>query len=49
MTREEATNLALSKIDNTKYYYEFLEDIKYDSDKKYVSKLKEKEKEMNNK
>ena len=41
--------LIQSKYDNNKYYYEFLEDIKYASDKKYVSKLKEIVKEMNNK
>ena len=46
---EDYKRLIQSKYDNNKYYYEFLEDIKYASDKKYVSKLKEIVKEMNNK
>ena len=45
---EDYKRLIQSKYDNNKYYYEFLEDIKYASDKKYVSKLKEIVKEMNN-
>ena len=30
-----------SKYDNSKYYYMFLEDIKYAKDKEYINKLKE--------
>ena len=38
---EAHKNLIQSKYDNSKYYYMFLEDIKYAKDKEYINKLKE--------
>ena len=38
---EAYKKLIQKKYDNSKYYYMFLEDIKYAKDKDYISKLKE--------
>ena len=38
---EAYKKLIQRKYDNSKYYYMFLEDIKYAKDKKYINKLKE--------
>ena len=38
---EAYKKLIQRKYDNSKYYYKFLEDIKYAKDKEYINKLKE--------
>ena len=38
---EAYKKLIQRKYDNSKYYYRFLEDIKYAKDKEYINKLKE--------
>ena len=38
---EAYKKLVQRKYDNSKYYYKFLEDIKYAKDKEYINKLKE--------
>ena len=38
---EAYKKLIQKKYDNSKYYYMFLEDIKYANDKEYINKLKE--------
>ena len=38
---EAYKKLIQKKYDNSKYYYMFLEDIKYTKDKEYINKLKE--------